>query len=275
MNPAFAIAEIVWIVNGRNDAAFLNYWNPALPRFQGYGPVYHGAYGHRLRTHFGVDQLARAAEVLRVFPNSRQVVLQLWDPVRDLPRSTGEAAADDIPCNVVSLLKVRSGRLEWLQIMRSNDLIRGFPYNIVQFTTLQEVLAGWIGVEVGHYHHIADSLHVYTKDLEVHSLRAQSQSQPNTDALAIPAEASLRYWQALSQLFDRARSPATGAPELLRQLDSEDFPEAFRNMGCVALADAARRKNDPHAAERIMKSCTNPAFSEVWQFWLQRTAGSA
>ena len=31
MNPAFAIAEVVWIVSGRRDAACLNYWNPKLP----------------------------------------------------------------------------------------------------------------------------------------------------------------------------------------------------------------------------------------------------
>ena len=37
LNPAFAIAEIVWILSGRNDSAFLNYWNSQLPKFAGSG----------------------------------------------------------------------------------------------------------------------------------------------------------------------------------------------------------------------------------------------
>src|SRR5436305_1826028 len=45
INPAFALAEVVWIIGGRRDAAFLNHWNPGLPKFAGGGPVYHGAYG--------------------------------------------------------------------------------------------------------------------------------------------------------------------------------------------------------------------------------------
>src|SRR5262245_51748089 len=51
INPAFAIAEVVWIMTGRNDAAFLNYFNRALPKFAGECPAYHGAYGYRIRQH--------------------------------------------------------------------------------------------------------------------------------------------------------------------------------------------------------------------------------
>src|SRR5437588_332536 len=37
MNPAFALAEVVWILSGRRDSAFINYWNPKLPQFAGNG----------------------------------------------------------------------------------------------------------------------------------------------------------------------------------------------------------------------------------------------
>src|SRR5262245_46461914 len=52
MKPAFAIAEMVWILRGRQDSAFLNYWNPQLPKFAGAGSKYDGAYGYRLRCQF-------------------------------------------------------------------------------------------------------------------------------------------------------------------------------------------------------------------------------
>ena len=58
---------------------------------------------------------------------------------------------------------IRQGCLEWLQVMRSNDLIWGTPYNFVQFTSIQEIVAGWLGVEVGNYVHVSDSLHVYQR----------------------------------------------------------------------------------------------------------------
>ena len=106
MNPAFAIAEVIWIVNGRNDSAFLNFWNPALPRFQGEGETYYGAYGWRLRHAFGVDQIEQAYHALCENPETRQVVLQIWDPRLDLPMDAGLPRAKDIPCNVCSMLKV-------------------------------------------------------------------------------------------------------------------------------------------------------------------------
>ena len=122
INPAFAIAESLWIIAGRQDAHLVNYWNPALPRFAGSGDRYHGAYGHRLRKHFDVDQLERAYQALRNNSSTRQVVLQIWDPRGDLPTDDGQPTAPDIPCNLLSCLKVRDGRLEWLQVMRSNDI---------------------------------------------------------------------------------------------------------------------------------------------------------
>ena len=88
---AFALAEVVWIMRGRNDSAFLNYFNRQLPLRAGHGATYNGAYGQRLRAAFGFDQLERAYLALRHNPNSRQVVLQIWNPQRDLPDQTGRA----------------------------------------------------------------------------------------------------------------------------------------------------------------------------------------
>ena len=144
INPAFAIAEVVWIITGRRDAAFLTFFNRQYEKHAGAGPLYHGAYGWRLRQHLGLDQLARAYDALRHNPDSRQVVLQIWDAKADMPHEDGRPVFDDIPCNVVSLLKVRDGALEWMQVIRSNDVFKGVPHNFVQFTSLQEIMAGWL-----------------------------------------------------------------------------------------------------------------------------------
>src|SRR5215216_3320405 len=203
INPAFAIAETVWMLAGRDDSALPNHWNPELPKYTGSGEHYHGAYGRRLRRRFGFDQLDRAYRALKNNPDSRQVVLQIWDPRIDLPDEEGRPAAPDIPCNVLSMLKVRDGKLEWTQVMRSNDLFRGVPYNFVQFTVLQEVMAGWLDLEVGSYDHLSDSLHVYEDDFgTLKGFDEQVEIAPNTDSLRLPKEESDRAFAALEERLD-------------------------------------------------------------------------
>ena len=171
LNPAFALAEVVWIMNGRRDLAFLNFWNTKYQDFVGPGPELHGAYGYRLRRHLGRDQLERAYQVLDHNSDTRQVVLQIWDSRIDMPKPDGTPVSKDVPCNVISMLKVRDGKLEWSQIIRSNDLFLGLPHNLVQFTSLQEIVAGWLNIECGTYNQISDSMHIYERPLnyEVHS----------------------------------------------------------------------------------------------------------
>lgn len=64
-------------------------------------------------------------------------------------------------CNVLSHLMIVDGKLDWLQIVRSNDLMWGTPYNWMQFTHLQEYVATSLGIPVGSFFHVADSLHIY------------------------------------------------------------------------------------------------------------------
>lgn len=164
MSISFALAELIWILNGSNIAKIINYWNPTLSRYAGHDDNYHGAYGYRIRYNFGVDQLEKAYSVLYNKPESRQTVMLIWDPQKDLPQDNGNPNSEDIPCNICSMLKVRNNKLEWTQIMRSNDAFLGLPYNFIQFTSMQEILAGWLGLDVGTYNHYSDSLHLYTQN---------------------------------------------------------------------------------------------------------------
>ena len=61
-------------------------------------------------------------------------MIQIYDTKEDFPIDNGKPRDDDIPCNICSMLKVRQGKLEWSQIMRSNDVLLGMPYNFIQFT---------------------------------------------------------------------------------------------------------------------------------------------
>lgn len=270
LNPAFAIAEVVWILNGRKDSAFLNFWNSQLPKYAGSGDEYHGAYGFRLRHHFGIDQLEQAYLTLKHNIDTRQAVLQIWDPKIDFPDEHGQPVSQDIPCNIMALLKIRDGKLNWTQIVRSNDLYKGVPYNFIQFTSLQEVMAGWLSVEPGPYNQLSDSLHVYDGDFEDVATDLIVDVEQNSDSLTFPKEISERAFARLAQCIDIMLNPDLSQKELYSIIEQYDFPVAFQNMLLVVASEAARRKRWLDIAQKLMHLCSNPVLIQVWERWLTR-----
>lgn len=270
MNPAFALAEVVWIVSGRRDAAFLNYWNPKLPKFAGEGKNYHGAYGFRLRKHLDLDQLERAYQALSKNPDTRQVVLQIWDSSVDFPLPDGSPAESDIPCNICSFAKIRSGKLEWTQILRSNDLFLGVPHNFVQFTSLQEILAAWLGIEVGDYSHLSDCLHIYVRDQKSVQDTGHLCVEPNTDVLRFTKTESDEFFREMSKRMDHMTGLMLTERKLAHLARPDNFPKALRNWLLVVAADCARRRKWLNLSYELMAECSNPALKQLWDRWLSR-----
>ena len=268
LNIAFALAEVVWIMTGRRDLKFLTYWNSELPKYVGPGPDLHGAYGYRLRQHFGIDQLDRAYQSLKHNPDGRQVVLQLWDPSIDMPQFEGKPVDQDVPCNTSAMLKVRDGKLEWMQVLRSNDMFLGAPHNLVQFTSVQEVIAGWLEVECGSYNQISDSLHVYDRDWEnVARSMPVVRAPANTDELAQPRQASTWLFSELERRIELMASPET-EPDAVEALSSWDAaPQAYVNIATVLTAEALRRRGLRGLASKTMTRCTNPIYQQLWSRW--------
>ncbi|WP_103028504.1 thymidylate synthase [Salinibacter altiplanensis] len=271
ISPGFAIAEIVWIVRGLQEADFLNFWNPQLPEYAGDVENYHGAYGYRIRRQFGVDQLDRAYKALKHNPENRQVVLQIYDPREDMPNEDGSPTAEDVPCNVSANLKVRDGSLEWTQILRSNDLFLGVPYNFVQFTHIQEILAGWLDLEVGSYNHLSDSLHVYTRNLDsVGQSSPIENPAPNTDSLRFERKESEMYFKGLERRIKTFIREGLSPSKLEETASWPDAPESIQNLLSLLGAEAARRHEEYHLIDPIMSKCSNPALNRLWDQWQAR-----
>lgn len=270
INPAFALAEVIWIVSGRRDSAFLNYWNPALPKFAGTGKNYHGAYGYRLRKHLGLDQLERAYQALSRNPDTRQVVLQIWDSTVDFPAEDGTPRDADIPCNICAFAKIRNGKLEWGQILRSNDLFLGVPHNFVQFTSLQEILAAWLGVDVGHYRHVADCLHVYERDQDNVEGSGRITPETNTDVLKFSKEQSDAFFAEIARRMNSMMGIMLTQRKLKHLTQVQDLPRELRNWLLVVAADCARRRRWTSLAYELMSECSNPALRQLWERWLAR-----
>ena len=269
LNPAFALAEVVWIMTGRNDTSFLSHWFPKYPQFVGYQPLQHGAYGKRLRHHFGYDQLRQAASALRNQPNSRQVVLQIWSCQDDLPLDDGVPRSPDIPCNLLSCIKTRNGRLEWMQVIRSNDVDRGVPHNIIQFTMLQELMAGWLGLELGSYVQISDSFHWYEKQSARLRIDYDVVPEQNTDHFRFSIDTCLQAFDVLADRMDQIiQSRKAGATPALPE---PVLPQSFEHMFLIIAADDARRFGDISLANSLAASCKNPLLLQMWNRWMQST----
>jgi len=215
-----------------------------------------------------MDQLDRAYLALKGKPDSRQVVLQIWDAQLDMPDVNGAAVNSDIPCNVLSMLKVRNGKLEWMQILRSNDIFIGLPHNFVQFTFLQEILAGWLDVELGSYNQISDSLHLYDEKAENIRKSAPLPSIPqNTDTIAVDKESSE---SAFSELFKRSERLIRGGlveADIRRLATWPEAPIGFQNILRVLTAEAARRMSYPALSRELMTKCNNPILVHLWERW--------
>ena len=272
ISVSFALVELMWIVSGCQDSDIIDFFNPAYKKFtadEGRS-VYHGAYGHRLRISHGVDQLERAYLTLKNNPNSRQVVMLLWNSELDAPNHDGSPKSKDIPCNICSMLKIRNGKLDWTQVMRSNDIVLGLPYNLVQFTGLQEILAGWLGIEVGSYNHLSDSLHLYDKYETIAEVGYDNKVKTilNSDSLSIPKD---DFDKISSDIFERMKKMMIKkTPEELQQLAVLDSKyEAYNNIILIIGANAARRYNYVSLVNRLIKKCSNPIYVSLWKQWIE------
>lgn len=167
-NPFFHLYEAFWILMGYNDVERVRYYSSQISVYSDDAKTFHGAYGHRLRRHFvqqhptfvmPIDQLQEVCRLLRNDPDSRRGVLQLYDASTD----TGKLGdGKDIPCNTVAYVKLREDHLNLTVCNRSNDAVWGcYGANAVQFSFLLQYLAGMLGVAVGTYTQVSDSLHVY------------------------------------------------------------------------------------------------------------------
>lgn len=173
-NPYFHVMEFIWMMAGDNSTRWISQFNKRFKQYAESNGLHHGAYGHRWREHFGHDQLLGAVEELRRDPESRRVVLAMWDPGSDQGR-----AKRDLPCNTHIYLDVVDAHLNMTVCNRSNDLFWGMlGSNIVHMTLLQELMASAIGVRVGIYRVFTNNLHVYPEMPRFEELWSQRYS-PN------------------------------------------------------------------------------------------------
>ncbi len=194
-NPFFHLFESLWMIAGRNDAAYLNkFVSDFGDRYAEDGRSIHGAYGYRWRRAFGFDQLEAVIEKLKANPNDRQCVIQMWDcnPQHWLDRYNDTSISigqDDLngdwkdrPCNTHCYLRVQNRHLEMTILCRSNDIVWGaYGANAVHFSMLQEYLAGRMGYRPGIMYQVSNNYHAYQSAIDNYNRKREK--TPDADQL--------------------------------------------------------------------------------------------
>lgn len=148
-----AIAEWVWMLEGRTDLAFLHQHN--ITWWDSYAEDGHvnKSYGYQLRQ--DPDQVAYVVNELQKPYTSRRARISLWQP-RDL-------AQQQIPCcyTEFDFIKYPDNSLQMVMTFRSSDLFLGFPYDALVGFLLLKYIANATGLKVHNiiYHFI--NAHIY------------------------------------------------------------------------------------------------------------------
>lgn len=159
-NPFFHFFEALWMLQGRNDTAFVGNIVKRMNEFSDDGKTLNGAYGYRWRVWFDYDQIRAAIDVLKKDPSSRRIYIGMWDPSTDLT-----VQGKDVPCNLGIKLDVFDGVLNMYVTNRSNDIIWGaYGANMVHMSMLHEYIAAATGIPIGAYEQISMDYHAY-KDI--------------------------------------------------------------------------------------------------------------
>jgi thymidylate synthase len=162
-NPFFHLFEAIWMFAGRQDASWLHQFNRNYLNYAETDGRVHGAYGHRWRKCFGVDQIKETIEHLKEDLTSRRAVIGMWNAANDLGVN-----ARDIPCNTHIYFRIINNKLNMTVCNRSNDFVWGMAgANIVHMTMLQELIALGVGIKLGHYTAISNNCHIYEPHWEL------------------------------------------------------------------------------------------------------------
>jgi len=187
------VAEQAWFIMGsRKPEDFLRNYTKIWDAFTNPGDVVTVAYGYRWRKHFGRDQLQLLIDLLKNEPGSRHGVIVTWDPSQD---GLSLQKKKNVPCPYTFTVNIIAGRLHLHNIVRSNDVILGVPFDVFGFALLQCLLAQELGVRPGIYSHSISNAHIYDTHYEAAKEIIKRQNDHKKIILELPENSFRRLEQ--------------------------------------------------------------------------------
>lgn len=156
VNYSFMFAEAAWIVEGSNRLDRIKPYMKFYANFSDDGEFMRGAYGPKIS-----DQMGYIVDTLENDKDSRQAYLNIW---RERP-----GQSKDIPCTTGMQFVIRDDILHLIVTMRSNDIVKGFTYDVFTFSMVALAIQislrkRGIQTSLGNLTVNAGSLHLYESD---------------------------------------------------------------------------------------------------------------
>jgi len=167
----YVFAECMWYFTGNNSTEWIAEYSKFWKNISDDGQTANSAYGHRIFTTNNsnsncwytnqlVSQWEYIKRELRQDRDSRRAVVHIRLP-------SDSQYSLDVPCTLTLQYFIRDNKLYAITSMRSSDIIFGLSYDVPAFTMFQEVLAHELGVGLGTYKHMSNSLHVYERHFKM------------------------------------------------------------------------------------------------------------
>lgn len=165
-----AVKEMYWIyIMQSNNVTDLqnmgvNVWNQWCDENNSLGKAY--AFQVRKPTFGYKNQLEYVIETLKKDPNSRRVMIDLWNPA-ELHEMTLT------PCCYNSIFNAQNGKLYMQLNIRSSDVALGLPFNVFQFQVLHKLIAHECNLEPADMYVVISNAHYYDrheKDLLIQTM---------------------------------------------------------------------------------------------------------
>ena len=178
-------------------------------------------------------------------------------------------AVKDVPCTLALQFFIREGKLHLHVNMRSSDIILGIAYDVPAFTTMQEVLANELGVDLGEYVHTSNSLHCYERDFQMLDAIANSNDNFGRPMPALPRVFPISDLMRIEESIWRASEAEIGDGLLFlssKISESSDDP-ATRNFiddwKNILVSVRARKMKD----QRLTRQCITDTNFQGYHFF--------
>lgn len=188
------IHELLWFLSGDTNVKYLQdnkvrIWNEWATEEQcakfgrpegDLGPVYGHQWTNFGATHYrgytsatadglkevppwyesdGINQIARAVDLLKTNPQSRRIIVTGWNP-----KECDQVALP--PCHTLFQFYVLDNKLSCQLYQRSADVFLGVPFNIASYALLTMMMAQVCDLELGDYVHTFGDVHIYNDHVE-------------------------------------------------------------------------------------------------------------
>ncbi|WP_087960407.1 thymidylate synthase [Geobacillus thermodenitrificans] len=213
----FDLVETIFVLSGRTDSFVLTKYKSVLYLWEvdGHFP---DAVGPRLYKIYG-NQVDRCIDILSNDQESRQAVISLMD------------FSAHMPCSMFCQFLIREGKLDLLLTFRASELLDYAYSDVYTYTTLQELMAYWLNVDVGNFHFYATSLHITEPNFKKAELILErNKTRQKNEKSNIPIEMEYEgFREKFSTAIDilstwHKRNTMESADFHIKEINSYDLP---------------------------------------------------